>query len=99
AYARLIRNPVHVRLRRGGEKFRLDLKRPRRSLKNLLQESKIPPWQRARLPLLYSGEDLVWVPGIGIDCAYQAQPAEAGLAVSWKVHYADSNKAGGFPEP
>jgi tRNA(Ile)-lysidine synthase len=75
---------VLVRYRQGGERFRPDCRRPTRTLKNLLQETGIPPWQRQRLPLLFSGERLVFVPGIGIDCDYQAGPDEEGVAVSWE---------------
>jgi tRNA(Ile)-lysidine synthase len=83
AYAKLIKKPVSIRVRQGGEKLHLDSKQSRRSLKNLLQESAIPPWERLRLPLLYSGERLVFVPCIGIDSDYQAKPGEAGLSVKW----------------
>ena len=75
--------PLTLRLRQGGEKLKPDCNRPRRSLKHLLQEAAIPPWQRERLPLLYSGETLVAAPGIGIDCAYQAKPGEIGLRFIW----------------
>lgn len=80
----LIKNPVTVRLRVGGERFRPDRKRPRRSLKNLLQEMSIPPWERNALPLLFSGERLVWVPGIGVDCDFQATPGICGLMPEWQ---------------
>ena len=73
-----------LRLRRGGERLRPDGRRPRRSLKNLLQESAIPPWERETLPLLFSGDNLVWAPGIGVDCGYQAQPGEVAVAVAWE---------------
>ncbi len=56
---------VNTMAREGGEKFKVDAKRPRRSLKNLYQETVIPPWQRD-VPLLYIGEELVAVAGIGI---------------------------------
>lgn len=72
-------HPVSLRLRRGGERLRVDCKRPRRSLKNLCQEAAIPAWMRERLPLIFCGEHLVAVPGIGVDCAYQASEDEAGL--------------------
>ena len=65
--------PVTVRVREGGERFRSAQNRPEKSLKNLFQECGIPPWQRSRLPLLYCGERLVWVPGIGLDPQYRAQ--------------------------
>jgi len=75
---------VTVRLRRGGERLRLDQRRPTRSLKNLFQERGVPPWRRDRLPLLYCGESLVSVPGIGDACEFRAQAGEAGLIVTWE---------------
>jgi tRNA(Ile)-lysidine synthase len=56
---------INTMAREGGEKFKVDAKRPRRSLKNLYQEAVIPPWQRD-VPLLYIGEELVAVAGIGV---------------------------------
>jgi len=76
---------VSVRLRHGAERIRLDDKRPTRTLKNLLQEQGVPPWQRARLPLLFCDEMFVAVPGIGVDCAYQAAQEEAGVVLSWSA--------------
>ena len=58
---------LQVRLRRGGERLQPDARRPRRTLKNLFQEAGVPPWERDRLPLLVSGQDVVWVPGLGVD--------------------------------
>ena len=81
--ARLRGTAVTVRLRQGGERLRPDCRRPRRSLKNLLQEAGVAPWLRERLPLIYHGEKLVWVPGVGVDCAYQAQRGEAAFRPTW----------------
>lgn len=61
---------INTMAREGGEKFKVDLKRPRKSLKNLYQEAAIPPWQRD-VPLLYIGEELVAVSGIGISADWQ----------------------------
>lgn len=73
--------PVSIRLRQGGEKLKPSCACPRRTLKHLLQEAGMPPWQRERLPLIYSGEQLVAVPGIGVDCVFQAGADEPGLQV------------------
>lgn len=81
--------PVTLRLRQGGEKFKPHCECPRKTLKHLLQTAAIPPWQRERLPLLYSGETLVAAPGIGIDCAYQAAPGEFGLLIDWALVYTE----------
>jgi tRNA(Ile)-lysidine synthase len=81
--ARMRREPVTIRLRRGGERLQPHCGRPRRSLKNLLQEVRMPPWQRDRLPLLFHGDTLVWGAGIGIDCAFQAANGEPGVLPKW----------------
>lgn len=82
--ARLTAEPVTIRLRQGGEHLRPDCRRPNRSLKNLLQEGGVPSWQRQSLPLLFSGETLVFVPGIGAACEYQAKEGEPGLVVKFE---------------
>lgn len=74
---------LEVRLRRGGERFRPDERRPRRTLKALLQESGVPPWERACLPLLYCGGKLAWIPGVGVDAALRARPGQAGFEPAW----------------
>lgn len=70
--------------RSGGETIRLEADRPTRTLKNLLQEREIPVWQRD-LPLLFHGDRLVWVPGIGIAADYLCQAGQPGLRPSWAV--------------
>ncbi|KPK20063.1 MAG: hypothetical protein AMJ67_03270 [Betaproteobacteria bacterium SG8_41] len=82
--ARLGGGPVTIRSRQGGERFQPDARRPRRSLKNLLQEARVAPWQRDRLPLIYCGNVLVWVPEVGIDSAFQARADEAAVRPEWK---------------
>lgn len=82
--AKLRSGPVSLRSRRGGERLRLDPRRPRRTLKNLFQERGVPPWRRNRLPLVFCGADLVAVPGIGEACEFRAAPGEAGLIVTWE---------------
>jgi tRNA(Ile)-lysidine synthase len=82
--AKLRAGRVTVRLRHGGERLRLDARRPRRTLKNLFQERGVPPWRRDRLPLVYCGDELVSVPGIGDACEFRAAPGEAGLIVTWE---------------
>jgi tRNA(Ile)-lysidine synthase len=81
--ARLRGRAITIRLRRGGERLQPDCRRPRRSLKNLLQEARIPPWQRERLPLIFCGEKLAWAAGIGVDCAFQAAAGEAAIEPAW----------------
>lgn len=82
---KLKESPVTVCMRRGGERLRPDCNRPRRSLKNLLREASLPPWEREVLPLIFIGEQLACVPGIGVDCGFQAVAGEPGVVVEWET--------------
>ncbi|MDD5385034.1 MAG: tRNA lysidine(34) synthetase TilS [Gallionella sp.] len=73
--------PVTLRLRSGGETVRPNPHAATRTLKNLLQEHHVPPWQRDRLPLLYCGEELVCIPGVAVAAEYQASADEAGISL------------------
>ena len=72
-----------VRLRVGGERMRLAANRPTRTLKNLLQETQMPRWQRDRLPVLASDRAVLWVAGLGVDCRFAARPGEPGILPQW----------------
>ncbi|NJA89943.1 tRNA lysidine(34) synthetase TilS [Rhodocyclus tenuis] len=82
--ARLAGRELYFAPRAGGERLRPDAKRPRRSVKKLLHEHALPPWQRERLPFLWCGDDLVWVAGLGVDAAYACAPGEPGLVLRWQ---------------
>ena len=87
--ARFRAQPSSIRRRQGGERMRLAANRPSRTLKNLFQEAGIPPWERDRLPLLYCGEELVWVPGLGVVAGYRAAKGRAGLLPEWRLSTQD----------
>jgi len=80
---RLAGAPVRIRSRAGGERFCLGAGRPRRALKSLLQEADVPPWQREATPLVFCGDDLVWVPQLGTAPAFATPPGSAGVAIAW----------------
>ena len=67
--------------RKGGESFKPDLKRPTKKIKQMLQESDLPPWEREKLPLIFVDDELASVPNFGIDIKFQTKPKEAGLEV------------------
>jgi tRNA(Ile)-lysidine synthase len=75
---------LRVRLRQGGERCLLPGRNHHHSLKKLLQAAGVPPWERARLPLFYAGNDLVAVADRWTCAPYAAGPGEAGLAISWQ---------------
>ena len=73
-----------LRSRAGGERIRLAGNRPTRAVKKLLQEARLPAWERQSLPLVWSDDELVAVPGIGVAIAFQAAPDEAGWRIEWR---------------
>lgn len=81
--ARLASETVTVRARQGGERLQPDPKRPRRTVKNLLQEVRMPAWERERLPFIYCGEALACVPGVAIDYRFRAQGGEDSILPVW----------------
>ena len=72
---------LKIRNRQGGEFFKPDSKRPTKKIKQLLQESDLPPWEREFLPLIFVGDDLAFVPNFGIDIKFQTKAKELGLEV------------------
>ena len=67
--------------RKGGEFFKPDSKRPTKKVKQLLQESDFPPWERESLPLIFIDDSLVCVPKFGIDVKFQTKTKDVGLEV------------------
>lgn len=56
---------IEQRDRRGAEKIQIKPNTPRKTLKNLFQESDMPPWER-QAPMLYINDQLVAVAGVGV---------------------------------
>ncbi|PKO25540.1 MAG: tRNA lysidine(34) synthetase TilS [Betaproteobacteria bacterium HGW-Betaproteobacteria-8] len=83
ASERLGIDKLRIASREGGERFKPDAQRPTRTLKHLLQEAEIPPWERQKLPLIYLDDELALVPGIGVTANMQAQAGETGLVIEW----------------
>ena len=72
---------LRIRNRQGGEFFKPDSKRPTKKIKQLLQESDLPPWERENLLLFFVGSDLAFVPNFGVDVKFQTKAKEFGLEV------------------
>ncbi|MFM0598463.1 MULTISPECIES: tRNA lysidine(34) synthetase TilS [Paraburkholderia] len=77
-----------ARSRRGGERMRVNASpnAPSRTLKNLFQERGIPAWKRD-VPLLYLGDDLLFVPLLGVNRAALADlgnATEPRILISWR---------------
>lgn len=84
---KLVDGAVCLRARQGGERLRTNAGRPRRSLRNLLQEAAVPAWERTCLPFLWCAGSLAWVGGIGVDESFACMPGEEGLLLVWEPGY------------
>jgi tRNA(Ile)-lysidine synthase len=74
---------VELRERTGGERFQAGIGRPARSLKRQFQAAELPAWQRSG-PLVYSGGQLVFVPGLGIDARVIGLPGQPQVTLHWE---------------
>jgi len=74
---------LELRPRTGGERFQAGIGRPPRGLKKQYQAAGIPQWQRDG-PLLYSGGQLVFVPGLGIDARVVGLEGQALVQIEWR---------------
>lgn len=73
---------LELRPRTGGEQFQAGPGRPPRSLKKQYQGAGVPMWERGG-PLICSGGQLVFVPGLGLDARVIGLPGQALVALSW----------------
>lgn len=71
-----------LKTRSGTEQFQSGIGRPPRSLKKQYQAEAVPGWDRQG-PLIYSGGQLVFVPGLGLDARVLALPGQEQVSLRW----------------
>jgi tRNA(Ile)-lysidine synthase len=74
-----------IDFRKGGERLKLAANRPTRALKAHYQAAGIPAWERARLPIVSSGRDLLFAAGLGMDCHHYSDRAAGLVALRWET--------------
>jgi len=84
---------VDLRQRSGGEQFQAGIGRPPRGLKKQFQARGISAWERDG-PLLYSGGQLVFVPGLGIDARVIGLPGQPQVQLTWRAAAAPPGEDG-----
>ena len=73
---------LEIKARKGAEQFQAGVGRPPRSLKKQYQAAGVPAWERQG-PLFFSGGQLVFVPGLGIDARVLALPGQQQVSLRW----------------
>lgn len=74
---------LELRERSGGEQFQSGIDRPPRSLKKQFQSLAVPAWERDG-PLVCSGGQLVFVPGLGLDARVIGLPGQPLVSLHWE---------------
>ena len=79
--------------RPAGARFSSAPGRPPRSLKKQFQAAGVAAWQRAA-PCLYVDDELLFVPGLGVEAAWHPRLCPGGLQLRWVPHQGASGVAG-----
>jgi len=74
-----------IDFRKGGERLKLAVNRPSRSLKAHYQALGVPAWERERLPTVSRDLDLLFAAGIGMDCRHWAATACEAIGLRWEA--------------
>jgi tRNA(Ile)-lysidine synthase len=77
----MVERGLELRYRQGGEKIKLVGQSHTKQLKKLLQEAGIVPWMRDRIPLVFSGGELVAVADLWMAADAASTP---GVAIHWE---------------
>ena len=72
-----------LRERQPGDQFQLAPRSTARGLKKQFQALGVPAWQRSG-PIMATADQVLFVPGLGIDARAQAAPGEPQLALRWE---------------
>ena len=73
---------LEIKYRKGGEVLKTAEGRSK-TLKKILQEAGVQPWERARIPLVYQQEELISVVGICVCQKSLAGHGQKGYSITW----------------
>ena len=79
-----------VRLRRPGDRIRPAGRQGTRSLKKFMNEEKIDPRQRDSIPVIFHGNDVVWLPGYACGDAFVCNDVDLTKAAIRLVWHRDT---------
>lgn len=81
----LLNQSLKICFRKGGEYFHPVQRKHSQSLKKLLQEEGVPPWERGTFPLLFFNDELIAVIGLWISKQYAVDDNEDGWVIDVEV--------------
>jgi tRNA(Ile)-lysidine synthase len=73
-----------IDFRKGGERLKPAANRPTRALKYHYQTCNVPAWERERLPVVWTGRQLLFAAGIGMDCLHLDAGPGPRLRFRWQ---------------
>ncbi|HAT32946.1 MAG TPA: tRNA lysidine(34) synthetase TilS [Janthinobacterium sp.] len=73
-----------IDFRKGGERLKLAVNRPTKALKYHYQACDVPAWERARLPTVCAGKQLLFAAGIGMDCLHLGVGGGPRIRLRWQ---------------
>ena len=76
---------IKICFRKGGEKFQPAGSGFHHDLKKLFQQWNVPPWERAFVPIMKNGDEIVAVCGYGISKKYLAEKGKVGFSFILKL--------------
>lgn len=77
--------PLSVTFRRGGERMRVHANGPNRPVRLLLQELRVPPWQRDRIPLIHDDFGVAAIGTTLVSDRLRDALAAAGALLRWSA--------------
>ncbi len=77
---------LEIDFRKGGERLKLAANRSTKSLKYHYQALDVPAWERARLPTVSCGKQLLFAAGIGMDCHLLGAADGPRIGLRWAAY-------------
>lgn len=78
---------LRIAWRTGGERCKPHRRGHSQTLKKLLQERAVPPWWRERVPLVYSGDEMLAVGDLWVCESSRLQRAPQANLPLWQLHW------------
>jgi len=73
---------IKIRFRQGGERCQLAGRKHSHSLKKLMQDKGLPPWERGRIPLIYIDDQLAAVGDLWVCEPFSTTPNQSGVTLT-----------------